>query len=385
MINRVLLFVVHGLGVGPLPDADVYGDADAHTLLHMAETAGGLSLPNMEALGLGHIATIPGVLSTTQPQGCFGRLGFTSNVKDSVAGYWEMSGVVLRESDANYSAGIPHLVVEAIEQALGRKVIGKRFASMSAMVQEYGADHLASGAPIVWTDGGKTCYVAAHEAVMPLAVLHQQCREAWKAAKKAGTMVRIVAQPLTGEAGALHPHQGRKDFVTEPPGVTMLDALNRSGQLIMGIGRVHDVFSGRGLTKTFPALSASEALDETIGMLNKVPRGLLYTGLDLLPDDGAQAAAALEDFDRRLPDLFNQLRAGDVVVLTGDQGRDLSKPSKTPTREYVPLFLTGPKLAQGVDLGTRDTAADLGQTVVEALRAERLMIGESFWEAVRTG
>lgn len=385
MINRVLLFVIDGWGIGPLPDAAEYGDADADTLVHLAEAAGGLSLPNMEALGLGHLAKIPGVQSTTQPQGCFGRLGFTSRGNDSVAGYWETNGVIVRESAANYADGIPEQVVAAIEQALGRKVIGKRIASMGSMLQEHGMDHVASGSPIVWTDGGNTCYVAAHESVMPLAVLHQQCREAWKAVKKTNPLIRLVAQPIAGELGAFHPHAGRKEFVAEPPSVTMLDVLNRSGQIIMGIGRVHDLFGGRGLTKTFPAASATESFDETVGMLNKVPRGLLYASLDLLPEDGVQAAAALEEFDRRLPNMFEKLRMGDMVIVTGDHGRDLSKPAKTPTREYVPLLLTGPKLAQGVDLGTHATAADLGQTIVEALQAERLPIGDSFWDAIRPG
>jgi phosphopentomutase len=382
MIKRVLLFVIDGFGIGPLPDAEKYGDAEAHTLAHLAETVGGLNLPNLEALGLGHLAKVPGVSSIAQPQGCFGRLGFTSPGKDSVAGYWEANGVTAPESAAAYGAGIPKEVVAVIEQALGRKLIGHHVASMGSMLREYGAEHLSSGSPILWTDGGNTCYVAAHEAVMPVAALYQQCREAWKAAKKTGTLIRIVAQPLTGEPGVLRPQDGRKDFVAEPPGVTMLDVLSRSSQITMGIGKVYDLFSGRGFTKSFPAASA---FDDTVGMLNKVPRGLLYVSLDLLSEDSVRAADTLQDFDRRLPNLFEQLRVGDMVILTGDHGRDLSISEKLPTREYVPVLITGPKLAQGVNLGTRPTAADLGQTIVDALAADRLSIGDSFWEALRPG
>ena len=242
---------------------------------------------------------------------------------------------------------------------------------------------MASGAPIVWTDGGATCYVAAHESVMPVAALQQQCRDAWKAVRKIGPVIRIAALPMTGERGSLHPRGGRRDWVSEPPGVTMLDALNRSGQIVMGIGKVSDLFSGRGVTKTFPAASATEALNETMGLLAKVPRGLLYTSLDLLSEDSAQSAVALEEFDRRLLALFEKLRPGDVCVLTGDHGRDLGKPGKAPTREYVPLLIAGPKVTRGVDLGTRATAADLGQTIVEALKGERLLAGESFWSAIK--
>lgn len=385
MINRVILLVIDGFGAGALPDAAEYGDAEANTLVHLAEAAGGLSLPNLEALGLGHVAQIKGVRTMAQPNGCFGRLGFASQGKDSVVGYWEISGVIVQEGGATYASGIPADVVAVFEQVLGRKVIGNRVASMTAMLQEYGAEHVSSGAPMLWTDGGHTCYLAVHESVMPPADFQQQCREARKAVKGAGAPIRIVAQPITGEAGMFRPQAGRKDFVSEPPGLTMLDVLNRSGQITMGIGKIYDLFSDRGLTRAFPAASATAAFDETLGMMNKVPRGLLYVGLDLLPEDVTGAATALQEFDRRLPDLFGKLRAGDLVMITGDHGRDVSRPGKTPTREYVPVLVTGPKLAQGVNLGTRATAADLGQTIVDALRAERLPIGDSFLEALRPG
>ncbi len=385
MINRVILLVVDGLGIGPLPDAAEYGDADSNTLVHLAEAAGGLSLPNLEALGLGYLAQVKGVQTMAQPNGCFGRLGFVSQGKDSVVGYWETSGVILREGGAKYASGIPADVEAVFEQVLGRKVIGNRVASMTAMLQEYGVEHVSSGAPILWTDGGNTCYLAAHESAMPLADFLQRCRETRKATKGTGAPIRIVAQPFTGEAGAFRPQAGRKDYVLEPPGLTMLDVLNRSSQITMGIGKIYDLFSGRGLTRAFPAASAMAAFDETVGMMNKVPRGLLYVSLDLLPEDTTEAATALQAFDRRLPDLFDKLRIGDLLMITGDHGRDVSRPGKTPTREYVPLLVTGPKLAQGVNLGTRATAADLGQTIVDALRTERLPIGDSFFEALRPG
>lgn len=383
MTNRIVLFVIDGWGIGPLPDAAEYGDADADTLGHLADAAGGLSLPTMEALGLRHVAQVRGVNLTTQPSGCFGRLGFTAQRKDSVGGYWETNGIILRDRETHFSTEIPQGVVDALEQALGRKVVGKGLASMGTALSEHGQDHLASGAPIVWTDGGTTCYVAAHESVMPVATFQQQCRDAWKAVRKIGALIRIVAQPLAGEPGSLYPRGGRKDFVAEPPGVTMLDALNRAGQIVMGIGKVSDLFSGRSITRTFPAASATQALDETIRLMTKVPRGLLYTSLDLLSEDTAQAGAALEEFDRRLPDLFEELRPGDVCILTGDHGRDLQQPAKAPTREYVPILIAGPKVTRGVDLGTHATAADLGQTIVDALRAEQLPIGESFWSAIK--
>lgn len=382
MINRVLLFVIDGLGIGPLPDAAEYGDAEANTLAHLADMVGGLSLPNMETLGLGHVASMSGVLPATQPLGCFGRLCFATQGMDSVAGHWEINGIVSVGAPSCVD-GVPRQVVAAVEQALGRKVIGKDIASLGSMLKEYGADHVACGAPILWTDGWNTCHVAVHEAVMAREALYHGCREAWKTVKQAELFIRIVAQPLAGEPGCFYAHGSRKDFVAEPPGMTMLDVLNRSGQIVMGIGKVGDLFGGRSLTKTFSVPSAQEAFEETVNMLSKVPRGLLYTSLDFSTDEATQAAAALEEFDRHLPSLFNKLRVGDLVIITGDHGRDLSRPLKRPTREYVPLLLLGPKLPAGVDLGTRPTAADLGQTVADIFGAHRLLVGDSFWEAIK--
>ncbi len=385
MINRVILLVIDGFGIGALPDAGAYGDDQADTIGHLAEAVGGLSLPNFESLGLGHVAPIKGVRSMAQPIGCFGRLGFSSRGKDSVVGHWELSGVIVKDEMTVCRSGIPTAMMEIVERIIGRKTIGNTIASMAAALSEYGSRHIMTKAPIVWTDGDNTCFLAVHEAVMPAADLQQRCREIRKVLKDAGVWIRVVAQPVSGEPGTLQASKGRRDFVSEPPGLTMLDVLNRSGQITMGLGKVYDLFSGRGFTKSFAVASAMAALDEVIGMLNKVPRGLLYATLDLLPEEPTAAATALEAFDRRLPDLFEKLRVGDMVIVTGDHGRDLSRPRTMPTREYVPVFVTSPKLAQGVDLGSRQTAADVAQTIVEALRAERLPIGESFLDALRPG
>lgn len=385
MINRVILLVVDGLGVGALPDGVNYGDADSHTLVHLAETVDGLNLPNFEMLGVGHIAPIKGVRAMAQPNGSFGRLGFASPGKDSVVGYWEIGGVIQKEAGTVCSSGVPARIVDIVEQLLGRKSIGRGISSIGVMLRRHSMEHMATGAPILWTDGGNTCFVAMHESIMAQAEFHQRCREIRKAVKDTGTSVRVVAQPVAGGHDLLRPHAGRKDFVMEPPGVTMLDVLSRSGQLAMGVGKVYDLFSGRGFTKSFPAASGTAAFDEVIGMLTKVPRGFICASLDLLSEDAVQSAAAVQAFDRRLPDLFEKLRLGDMVIVTGDHGRDFSLPGRTSTREYVPVLVTGPKLAQGVDLGTRPTAADVGQTIVEALRAERLPVGESFLDALRPG
>ncbi|MGA6828376.1 phosphopentomutase [Nitrospira sp. NS4] len=385
MINRVILLVIDGFGIGALPDAADYGDADANTLAHLSEAAGGMSLPNLETLGIGHLAQIAGVRPMTQMNGCFGRMGFASQGADSVTGYWETCGVIQSRAASPFRCGFPLNVIQQLEQAFGRKVIGNRAGSLKGLVEEHGAEHLSHGAPIVWTDGGWTCHVAAHPSMLPVVELQQRCREIRKLFKDTAGPQRIVAHSFTGEAGAFQLDASRQDFIAEPPVVTMLDVLNRSGQIVMGVGKAHDLFAGRGFTRAIPALTAAAAFEETVKMLKKMPRGLLYVSMNLFPEEPAAAARALEEFDRRLPELFEDLRVGDLLVLTSDHGRDLTRGARTPTREYVPILTTGPKLAQGVNLGTRATAADLGQTIVEALRAERFPIGESFFDALRVG
>jgi phosphopentomutase len=385
MINRVILIMIDGFGIGAMPDAAEYGDAGTNTLVHLAETGGGLNLPTMEALGLGHITGIPGVRVMAQPEGCFGRLGFLSKDVDSLGGHWEMNGYMSAVVGQTYPNGFPQQLVAVLEQTSGRKMLGNRVASSKEMLEEYGGDHLASGAPIVWTDGRRTCHLAAHETVLHPDALHQLCREAKKLLREPWGIMRVVAHPLTGTRGDVRLSHQRRDFVIEPDGTTMLDVLNRAGQILTGVGKVGDLFNGRGLTRTIPQAHWMTLFEEVKGMLKKVPRGLIYVGLDVLESDDAGSAAALHDFDRRLPSLFKQLRPGDLFVLTGDHGRDTRKAHQAPTREYVPVLVSGPKLAQGVNLGIRSTASDLGQTIVEALRGEPLAVGDSFLDALQPG
>jgi phosphopentomutase len=385
MITRVIVLVIDGLGVGAMPDAAEYGDAGSHTLSHLADAVGGLNLPTLEALGLGHITEITGVRVMGQPEGCFGRLGFLSKGVDSMVGYWEMAGHVTDVAGPLYPNGFPSDVVAVLEQAFGRKIIGNRRASRTAMLRDCGAEHLSSGAVIVWTDGRRTCHVAAHDNAMRPEEFFQRCRDARKLLKDPWGIWRVSAHPLLGEAVALQFSPQPREFVLEPPGPTMFDVLNRASQILVGVGKVGDLFSGRGLTRSVPVGHWTALLDEVTGMLKKVPRGLIFAGLDVLESDAAQSATALHDFDRRLSELLEQLRQGDLLVLTGDHGRDIKNADQVPTREYVPILVSGPKLSQGVNLGTRTSAADLGHTIVEALQGDQLPVGESFLDALRAG
>ena len=385
MITRVIVLVIDGLGVGAMPDAAEYGDAGSHTLSHLADAAGGLNLPTLEALGLGHITKIKGVRVMGQPEGCFGRLGFLSKGVDSIVGYWEMAGCVTDAPGPLYPDGFSRDMIAVLEQTFARKIIGNRCASGTTMLLECEAEHLSSGALIVWTDGRRTCHVAAHESAMRQDEFFQRCRDARKLLKDPWGIWRVSAHPLLGDAGAMQCSQKSREFVLEPPGPTMFDVLNRASQILVGVGKVGDLFSGRGLTRSVPVGHWTTLFDEVTGMLKTIPRGLIFAGLDVLASDVAQSATALHDFDRRLPKLLEQLRPGDLLVLTGDHGRDITKAAQVPTREYVPLLVTGPNLSQGVNLSIRASAADLGHTIVEALQGDQLPVGESFLDALRAG
>ena len=293
-----------GLGWGRCRTAPTTAMPTRTLIGHLAETVDGLNLPNFEMLGLGHLASIKGVRAMVQPNGSFGRLGFASPGKDSVVGYWEIGGVIQKEARTICRSGVPATIVNIVEQLFGRKSIGRGISSMGVMLRRHSMEHMATGAPILWTDGDNTCVLAMHESLMAPAEFQQRCREIRKAVKDAGTLIRVVGQPLIGGHDLLRPQVGRKDFVIEPPGVTMLDVLSRSGQIAMGVGKVYDLFSGRGLTKSFPVASGMAAFDEVIGMLNKVPRGLICASLDLLSEDAVQSATAVQECDRRLPELF---------------------------------------------------------------------------------
>jgi phosphopentomutase len=385
MITRVIVLVIDGLGVGAMPDAPEYGDAGANTLSHLADAVGGLTLPTLEALGLGHITEIKGVRTMGEPEGCFGRLGFLSKAVDSIAGYWEMAGHLTGIAGPLYSNGFPSDMVAVLEQAFGCKIVGNCRSSGAAILRECESEHLSSGALIVWTDGRRTCHVAMHERAMRRDEFFQRSRDARKLLKDPWGIVRVSAHPLLGEAGTVQFSPQPREFVLEPPGPTMFDVLNRASQILIGVGKVGDLFSSRGLTRSVPVGHWTTLVTEVTGMLKKVPRGLIVAGLNVLESDAAQSATALHDFDRRLPGLLEQLRPGDLLVLTADHGRDLTKADQVPTREYVPLLATGPKLAHGVHLGIRASAADLGHTIVEALQGGQLPVGESFLDALRAG
>ena len=391
MISRVTVIVLDGLGVGELPDAVAYGDAGTNTLAHVADTAGGLALPNLEALGLGYIGDFTGVQRMSNPESCFGKMGMLSKGKDTTTGHWEMAGVVLETPFPVYPQGFPAEVIEPFQQAIGRKVLGNRTASGTEIIEEFGEEHLRTGSPIVYTSGDSVFQIACHEQVAPVDELYRTCRAARKVLVPPHQVARVIARPFNGKPGAFVRTERRRDFSVEPPGQSLLDVLTISGQPVVAIGKIADLFTGRGVTRSRYTGTNAASIDETLRALKEVPRGLIFTNLvdfDTLfahRHDVSGYAKALEEFDARVPELVGLLRHGDVLCLTADHGNDPTRPGTDHSREFVPLLAYGPRLARGVNLGTRRTLADLGQTIADALGAKRLAWGESFLDALTAG
>jgi phosphopentomutase len=391
VINRVILMIVDGFGIGALPDAAAYGDGGANTLAHVAEAVGGLNLPILESLGLGCIGEFSGVRRSSDPDGCFGKMASMSKGKDSITGHWEIAGLVVHKPFPTYPNGFPRDLMGEFEQAIGRKTIGNRAASGTDIIKELGVEHLRTKLPIVYTSADSVFQIAAHDSVAPVEELYEWCRLARKLLKPPHLVGRVIARPFTGDAGRFTRTAGRRDFSVAPTDQTLLDRVKGSGQPVIGIGKIEDLFAGRGLSRSIHMTSDADNLDEAMKLLRTVPRGLLFINLAEFDtvyghrNDAVGWAKALETLDGKLPKLLQTLRPDDMLCITGDHGNDPTTPSTDHSREYVPLLIYGPRLARGVNVGTRPTFADLGQTIAEALSTAMLTAGQSFLAAVRMG
>lgn len=382
---RVLSIILDGVGVGALPDAAFYGDEGSDTLGNLARAVGGLSLPHLAALGLGRLGDLLGVAPHPMPQGAYGRMAIASPAKDSATGHWELMGLITKRPFPTYPQGFPPEIIESFEEAIGRKILGNVPASGTEIIKELGEEHLRTGRPIVYTSADSVFQVAAHEAVIPREELYGICRKARGLLQGEHAVGRVIARPFIGEPGAFKRlTEGRQDFSLPPPGVTLLDRLEEVGVPVVGIGKIEDLFAGRGVKRSIHTGSNEEGVEACLKALEEEREGLILANLvdfDTLyghRNDPVGFARALEAFDRRIPELVERLQDGDLLVITADHGNDPTTPSTDHSREYVPLLIYGPHVKPGVDLGTRSTLADLGQTLAEAFGVGTLEAGESF-------
>ena len=383
-LKRAILIVLDGVGAGANPDAHDYGDDGASSLEHCAKAIGGLSLPNLGSIGLGNITPIAGTPPTDEARGSYGRMAEKAAGKDSTTGHWEMTGVVLQKPLPTYPHGFPPAVVEAFEQAIGRKVIGNKVASGTEIIQELGEEHVRTGRPILYTSADSVFQVAAHQEVIPLPELYHMCEIARSLLTGEHAVGRVIARPFIGTPGAFQRTEHRRDFSLSPLGTTLLDLLKVDGKDVIGIGKIEDLFAGRGLTQRDHTETNRDGMAATLQWLERDFTGLLFVNLvefDMLwghRRDSEGYAQALRDVDSWFAQVQQVMRPEDAIFFTADHGVDPTYRGTDHTREQVPLLAYGHPVRVGVNLGVRPTFADLGQTLAQAFTVGPLAAGTSF-------
>lgn len=389
MTERVIWIVLDSVGMGELPDAARYGDSGSNTIGNISRKVGGLTIPNMIRLGLGNIEGIQGLDKTASPEGIFARMAEMSNGKDTITGHWEMAGIYTEKAFPTYLNGFPADLIQKFEQAVGTKVLGNKAASGTEIIEELGAEHMKTGHLIVYTSADSVFQIAAHEDIYPIERQYEICEIARKLLDGDHRVARVIARPFTGKPGAFTRTANRHDYAIKPPYDTVLDKVSKKGLAVMAVGKIVDIFDGNGVTESVHTKSNDDGIDKTLDYMKTGKKGLIYTNLvdfDMKwghRNDYQAYAKGLEAFDQRLPEILNAMGEQDVIFITADHGCDPTFPGTDHTREYVPLLGWGKGLIAGVDLGTRKSFADIGQTISEMFAAEPISYGESFWAKIR--
>ena len=396
--SRVILIVLDSLGIGELPDAGTYGDRGSNTLGNIAKQVP-LRLPVLRSLGLDRLVELPAeagshgadVASASRRKkvrGAYGRMAQASAGKDSVTGHWEMMGIVLQRAFPTFPTGFPDEVIAEFERRIGRGTLGNVVASGTEIIERLGAEHVRTGKPIVYTSADSVFQIAAHEDVIPIGEQYRICETAFDLVGRGMGVGRVIARPFAGAPGTFRRTANRHDYALDPAGETLLDHLKRRGDAVVSIGKIDDLFAGRGMSRAVHTSSDADGMDQIERAMADTPSGLIFANLvdsDTVyghRNDVPGYAANLERFDERLGRTMPMLRDSDLLVVTADHGNDPSTPSTDHSREYVPVLLAGPRVRPGADLGTRKTFADLGQTLASNFGVGPLAHGTSFLEDI---
>ncbi|PYR75000.1 MAG: phosphopentomutase [Acidobacteria bacterium] len=391
IFTRVIVIVLDSVGIGELPDAPAYGDEGSNTLGNIAARVP-LKIPTLRSLGLGRL--VPLGRGDGEPRGAYGRMAEQSPGKDSVTGHWEMMGIVLDRAFPTFPVGFPPEVIAEFERRIGCGTIGNVVASGTEVIDRLGPEHMRTGKPIVYTSADSVFQIAAHEDVIPIADQYRICEIAFDLVGRGMGVGRVIARPFAGAPGSFRRTANRHDYALEPTADTLLDRLARKGVPVISIGKINDLFAGRGIARATHTASDAEGMERLAETLHEAVDGFVFVNLvdfDTVyghRNDVAGYAANLERFDDALARLLPMLRESDLLVVTADHGNDPSTPSTDHSREYVPILLTsgpakaGPHVRGGVDIGTRQTFADLGQTIADNFGVGRLAHGTSFLEDI---
>jgi len=388
MFNRILLIVLDGAGIGAMPDAPEWGDAGSDTFGHILESRQ-LNLPNLQRYGLGNIRPLERLPPLDSPVGSYGRCALRSNGKDTTTGHWEMAGIILERAFPTYPNGFPKNVIDRfVKETSVPGILGNIPASGTEIIKVLGEEHVNTKKPIVYTSADSVFQIAAHEEVIPLDRLYEICETARRILDGEHKVGRVIARPFLGQPGSFYRTENRHDYAVPPPRENLLPALADEDLDVVCIGKIASIYDSLGVTKDLKAKNNEQSIDQTIAALRDSSRGLIFSNLvdfDMLYGhrrDTEGYAKALEHFDSRLPEIEEAMRDDDLMMITADHGNDPTFPGSDHTREYAPLLVYGKSARGGVDLGTRESLADIGQTIADNFEL-KLTAGKSFLSSIQ--
>jgi len=387
VFDRITLIVLDGAGIGAMPDAPEWGDAGSDTLGHICESRA-VRLPNLQGLGLGNIRPLNGVAKIEKPRGGYGKCALKSNGKDTTTGHWEMAGIILERAFPTYPHGFPQTLIDEFIRKTGVPgILGNIPASGTEIIKQFGAEHVKTGKPVVYTSADSVFQIAAHEEVIPLERLYEICEIARGMLQGEHEVGRVIARPFLGAPGSFYRTENRHDYAVPPPRENLLPLLSEHGLDVVCIGKIASIYDSAGVTQDLTAKNNEQSIDQTIRALREDTPGLIFSNLvdfDMLYGhrrDTEGYAGALEHFDSRWPEIEAAMRDDDLIIITADHGNDPTYRGTDHTREYAPLLVFGKRARPGVDLGTRRSLSDIGNTIAENFGLE-LNAGESFMSEI---
>lgn len=389
MYKRIVLLIMDSLGIGALPDSKEFGDTNVNTFGHILEQNPNLNIPNLVKLGIFNIDQFQPTRSIEAPIGSFGRMSEISNGKDTTTGHWEIAGLHINEPFNTYPHGFPPEVIDPFVARTGRTILCNMPASGTTVLEELGELHMKTGQPIIYTSADSVFQIAAHEDIIPLDELYRMCEIAREILLGEHQVARVIARPFVGTPGHFKRTSNRRDYSLEPFRDTMLDLLKADGKDVLAVGKIVDIYCGKGITEDVHTKDNMDGVDQTLAYLKKDFNGLLFTNLvDFDSQYGHRRDAkgygeAIEAFDSRLPEILDALTPDDLFIITADHGNDPTYEGTDHTREFVPLLIYSPKLNGGVNLGTRSTFADIAATVCENFGIPKTEIGTSFLNTLK--
>ena len=384
-MKRVVLVVLDSVGVGEMPDAQMYGDKGSHTLDHTFEACNKLNLPNLKKLGFGNIDGVKSLGKEENLIGAYGKAAEKSIGKDTVTGHWEIAGVVLDKPLNTYPEGFSDEIInEFKEKANIDGILGNKVASGTAIIEELGEEHVKTGYPIIYTSADSVFQIAAHEEVVGLDNLYRMCQVAREMLVGDNVVGRVIARPFVGEVGSFTRTSNRRDYALDPFGKTMLEYIKENGMSVAAVGKIEDIYNGKGVTDAVHIKNNMDGVDKTLEYMDTIDNGLIFTNLvdfDMLyghRNDPKGYGKALEDFDGRLNEIYSKLRDEDILIITADHGCDPTTESTDHSREYIPILVYGKNVKGGAELGIRESFTDIGKSILDYLEVENNIEGKSF-------